>query len=294
MVLYSTRRKEVGRVCRRCAVTADTKQIEDELSEMSGCNACLSKETQFIFISNQVTFLNSNSTWNSRTTGLSVTRLCLIPSLNKFIYLFIYLFIYQTDLFRSCINFRNSWQLWSLASIKPAIRSFFFFGGTNLAERGASKKERLISDYLAGAHKGKIVAMTSNPGQNVHLVVLHNHVVVSSSHLANSSSQLVLSSSLSRHLVESSRRVVESSRRVVESSRRVVEPSRRVVESSRRVVDSVVVSSSHLVVSSSHLVVSSSHLVVPLLVYSSTIGEMRRRHYDMIMRHDEMNILSRI
>ena len=57
--------------------------------------------------------------------------------------------------------------------------------------------------------------MASTPGQNVHLVLLHNHVVVSSSHLANSSSQLVLSSSLSQSVVELSRRVVESSRRVV-------------------------------------------------------------------------------
>ena len=47
--------------------------------------------------------------------------------------------------------------------------------------------------------------MTSNPGQNVHLVSSQIHAVASSSHLANSSSQLVV---LSSYLVESSRRVV--------------------------------------------------------------------------------------
>ena len=44
----------------------------------------------------KLTFLNSNSTWNSRATGLSVTRLLkVLPSLNKgdlFIYLFIIYF----------------------------------------------------------------------------------------------------------------------------------------------------------------------------------------------------------
>ena len=50
--------------------------------------------------------------------------------------------------------------------------------------------------------------MTSNPGQNVHLVA-------SSSHLANSSSQLVV---LSSYLVESSNHLVVSSSHLVVSS----------------------------------------------------------------------------
>ena len=55
------------------------------------------------------TFLNSNSIWNSRATGLSVEDCYVLPSLNKVIYLFIYLisFLSQCNYDMKSLQFHN-------------------------------------------------------------------------------------------------------------------------------------------------------------------------------------------
>ena len=120
-----------------------------------------------------------------------------------------------------------------------------------------------------GLRPSRVNCMTSNRGQNVHLIVSSLQLVISSCRLFISSRRHVISL---RWLVISSCRLVISSRQLVISSCRLMVPSCRPLNSCELIISSpgLVVSSRRVVLSTCRLVESTLHFVEVLAAILNT------------------------